>query len=308
MKRVLAHAIATGCVSASLEGLSELLKPEDDKLDNPLLLFSTVDSAGMREDFSDSMYPAFHTLSKPPVDKSMVEIVLKWYRNRRSEFAEGLIGAAEYVDEDLRGGIVQELMGQNAPETVWRQIDANTVITLINYPSGGKSRFLLFALRSGKRQVVDQILKNARTDDYDLVKEAMNYMGHSDQTLVQQAVLFFFELDGVTMNRFLLYLLKEEDPAIRINAARFLGKVFMIEKDLVNDEFETMKRSYRPALSAALTNDNPGVRKIAVAAIERLEILAGEVKALKLLSEKDPDSEVRFAATRVLGLRETRAE
>jgi len=304
MKRVLTHATAVGCVSASLEGLSELLKPEDDKLGNPLLLFSAVDSAGMRRDFSDPMFSAFYTLSHPPVDKSLVEIVLKWYRNSRSEFAEGLLRAAEHVDEDLRGRIIQELIGQNAPEDIWRQIQVSSVVTLINYPGGGKSRFLLSALRGGNRNVIYQILKDARTDDYELVKEVMSYLGHSDQSLVMQAVLFFFRVDTAMMNQFLLYLLKDEEPVTRLSAARFLGRVFTVEKSLVTTEFEAKRKAYRPALSTALTNDNPGVRKAAVAAVEELELNDSEVKALQLLADSDPDNDVRFAARRVLGLRE----
>ena len=303
MKHVLRYGLTSNRIGSSSEGLAELLEAGE-TLDDPETLFRAVDMVGMRESFSQPLWSAFQTLSKPPVNRAIAEIVLKWYREGRGEFAEMLLGAAEYVDEPLRELIIQELIGRNAPETVWRQIETDAVTTLIHYPGGNKSRFLMFALRSGKRHVVSVILRNAKTDDYELVKEITSYMSQSDQGLVQEAVLFLFQVETATLSSFLLHLLKEEESAIRLNTARFLGRIFMVDKDLVSKEFQVIRNAGRPALSAALTDDNPGVRKIVVKAVEGLELSEKEVNDLKLLADSDPDSEVKFAARRVLGFRE----
>jgi hypothetical protein len=300
MKKILNYAVKIDCIDAKSNGLAILLEIDDSRLNDAEVLFKAVDESGVSDRNLESMYSAFYRLTKPPVNSKIVEIVLKWYREGQSKYADHLLSAIEYVDEDLRAQAAHALLNHDE-ENVWHKAGIRVVRTLLNMSASRVEKVKLLILKGGNRSVVSEILVNSDTDYYELVREVTNYITHEDSSLALSAVEFFMRVEtDLMVNSFLPALFKEQQVSIRVNTITFLGRLWKIDSSQFSNSWNEKRAAYRQFLSVALNDDAPGPRRIAVGILKDLKPTNKEREILEIIASDDPADDIRFAARKIL--------
>ncbi len=298
MKKILEYAVNIECLESQSNGLDTLLEIDESNLDNPEVLFKSVDDSGISNSHLESMYSAFYRLTKPPVNPKIVEIVLKWYRESQQEYAENLLSAIEYVDKDLRERAVHALLSHKE-ENVWHKAGIRVTRTLLNMSASRVEKIKLLILRGGNKSNISDILSKSDTDYYELVREVTNYITHEDSSIALSAIEFFMRVDKELMvSNFLPALFKDHELRIRMNTITFLGRLWTIDSSL--DDWNTKRDAYRQFLSVALDDDQPGPRRIAVKILKDLKPTNREHELLEIIASADPNDEIQFAAKKIL--------
>ena len=225
LKQIIECAIQLGRIQPGSDGLLILLKIDKSNLGNSETFFKTIDEAGMKSEYEQSIYPVFRRLLNPPVSKIITEIVLRWYKEGKVIFAESLLVAADSVDAEVRERIIDALLSHK-DEQIWRNSSGAVVGGLIRRREKRAERALLSALRGGNRSIIHEILKEASTDDYEMLREVISYVNHEDPTIAMEAVMFFMRVDTALMKDYALpRLFKEEESMVRLNTLKFPGRL-----------------------------------------------------------------------------------
>lgn len=300
MKKILEYAVKIECIDSQSNGLATLLRIDESDLNNAEVLFKTVDDSGMSNSHLDPMYSAFYRLVKPPVNSKIVEIVLKWYRDGQSNYAEHLLSAIENIEDALRERAVHALLNHKE-ENVWHKAGIRVVRTLLNMSASRVEKVKLLVLKGGNKSVISEILVKSDTDYYELVREVTNYITHEDSSLALSAVEFFMRVDkDLMVSSFLPALFKERELTIRMNTITFLGRLWTIDSSQFSDDWNVKRDVYRRFLHTALDDDKPGPRWIAVRILKDLKPTNKEREILVTIASDDPTDDIRFAAKKIL--------
>jgi len=283
--------------------MTNLLGVDDSKLSDAEVLFTTVDGSGLSDRQLDSMFFAFGRLKEPPVNSKIVEIILKWYKEGQLNYAENLRSAIEYVDDNLRERAVHALLNHKE-ENIWQKAGNRVTRTVLNMSGSRVEQVKLMIVQGGDRSNISDILKESKTDYYELIREVTNFILDENPSLALSAVEFFMRVDkDLMVTSFLPALFKEQSVTIKMNTTEFLGRLWNIDESLFSGDWKEKREAYRPFLLTALDDEKPGVRRIALEILKTVEPTSQELEMVSFIANNDPDDELSFAAKKIINKR-----
>lgn len=275
-----------------------LLGIDEENLKKPEVLFQIVDRIGVIDVCIQTMQHAFYRLVEPPVSDEITELALKWYKQGHNVFAEHLLNAAEYVSNNVRDKVIQALLSHD--NSIWRKAGPRVAKSLAERGSSRDQEAMVFALRSGNRSVVYEILSRASAREYDIIKEVVNFSRHEDSGLRLEAVEFFLRVETDLMENRFIPMLLSEDVSIRLSTFELMRSFLKPDVALLDEGILEKRAVYRTFLLKGLSDPNPGVRKLVIPMLANFIVSPEEIAELKFMASNDPDEENRYLAKRAL--------